>query len=266
VTNPEQAVAMRQSGMRLKDIADRFGVSVSTAVRWTDAGAAERSRRAAREWKRRNAGTCTECGGPTNSSNGKGTAADVCQHCLTWTPEEALAALRRFHDVHRRSPRTVDADRSDRALPTDHSIAKLFGSWNQGLLAAGLPVNMDRDPATTEAMAAAVTSGLTYDQVGARFGCTGQNVEHRLKHAGIRLQDLRPPLRSGFALTAAPDPHGVRAARLRAGLSQVQLGWAAGVSQSTVSLIEHGNYGMCTDRMVARLLAALTPSTERQAA
>ena len=60
-----------------------------------------------------------------------------------WTPERALAALRRDAARRQRTPLRGDWSRATRSRPNSGTVEKLFGSWNGGLRAAGLEPNSE---------------------------------------------------------------------------------------------------------------------------
>jgi Homing endonuclease associated repeat len=163
-TDPRHVEArrMRADGMLLREIAERFGVSTSTALRWTDDDYRERQLAKSRAVKKRYAGQCRECGAETNGSNGPGSAADVCGRCApavytVWTRLEIVRAVQRFAMRYGRPPTSVDfcptrahaaghrwrAERfyRDGDYPHVHSVQARFGSWSEAIRAAGFRPN-----------------------------------------------------------------------------------------------------------------------------
>jgi transcriptional regulator with XRE-family HTH domain len=67
------------------------------------------------------------------------------------------------------------------------------------------------------------------------------------------LEDLDEAERLGATIIGA----GVRRARLWAGLSQRQLGWRVGITQSAVSRLENGRLGGIRFRTLCRIFAVL---------
>lgn len=72
-----RAVELRAEGMIYQDIAAELGVARSTVAQWFVDPDGSKSR----ERKKRYAGTCEGCGGPTDGSNGHAKASERCQAC-----------------------------------------------------------------------------------------------------------------------------------------------------------------------------------------
>lgn len=100
-----EAKTMRERGIKLTEIADRFGVSVSTISRWTSPGGRDRDRESSRAWKRRNAERvreyaahrykmrkveCPECG------ELMGPGSERCQSCVSDDRERRRNAIERL--------------------------------------------------------------------------------------------------------------------------------------------------------------------------
>lgn len=171
---------LRAQGMTCREIGERWGVSGKTIDTWLHDPDGSRHRARVQSY----AGECESCGGTTDGSRGRGKAAKVCEFCLRWTPEALLGVLADFFAEHQRSPTKADLHRP--GDPSDKAFVRVFGSWNAALRAAGLPINMDRDDATSRAMVAEVASGATYGGVAARYGCTASNVWQRVGRLGLR--------------------------------------------------------------------------------
>jgi DNA-binding XRE family transcriptional regulator len=247
----ELAQELRADGLKWREVADVLGCSLSAAQELaTDPNGHARDAR-----KATYSGVCDCCGGPTDGSGGnKRTPPRTCKSCLEWTVDSCLEAFRDFFAEHGRSPRLIDA-MAARGMPSNSSVERWFGTWNGGLRAAGLPLNLDREEATTQAMADAVAAGLTLDQAGEQFGCTGTNIRQRMATIGLRVSDLRPCFHVG-AMKATADPFGVRAAREAAGITQSDLARLAGVGQGEVSRAEHGQRPRLAPRLVEACKAA----------
>ena len=69
-----------------------------------------------------------------------------------WTRERVLAALQRDARRRGRAPTRDEWARPARGRPTATPVVNLFGSWNAGLRAAGLPLNTQRDKWTPTAV------------------------------------------------------------------------------------------------------------------
>lgn len=174
-----EAARLKATGMNGLQIARVMGVSNSYAYELLSDP--EGSRVRARKDGYR--GVCRSCGELTDGSNGAAAAPSMCNTCANppWSREDILAAFRAFHECTGRSPRKEDGDVPGRDLPHERTVAKYLGSWNNALRAAGLPLNRDRDRATSEAMAALRASGLTYVEIAERYGCDASNVWQRVK-------------------------------------------------------------------------------------
>ena len=176
VKTPERvalAIEMRDQGFLLREIADHFDIGISTADQWVrdPNGTALKARR------ERYKGTCQECGGPTNGNDGP--PPPVCAQCHLWTVDGCIQAVIDWTDTTGVTPRCADALRSGGALPVQQTAAKLFGTWNGMLLAAGMPLVCDRRRETSEAMAQLRRDGLSLAEIAHRFGCTSANVWQR---------------------------------------------------------------------------------------
>jgi hypothetical protein len=137
-----QACALRARGLRLSEVGDLLGVSptyASDLVRDPD-GTLARAR------KRRNGGSCNDCGGPTDGSNGRAKAPGRCAACArrhrlehaVWSRERVVMALLAFAEERGRAPSASEAGRAS-GLPSHGVVMRRFGSWRAALEAAGLP-------------------------------------------------------------------------------------------------------------------------------
>jgi transposase len=196
VRTPElvrEAIALREQGLTHREIAARLGIARSTAAEWVN----DPDREAHARRRRKYAGACTICGGPTDGSRGLGTASDVCMPCREWTRDAVLEAFNAFWAEHGRSPRVNDANTGGaghQRLPRDNSVVRLFGSWNKALLAAGLPLNMDREDSTRRDVERLYQDGLSPAEIADRYGWTPGNVYQRLQRAGV-LPEPTPAVR-----------------------------------------------------------------------
>ncbi len=59
----------------------------------------------------------------------------VTESCEGWTPELVILALQSFHRRMERVP--LMRDSTDPAMPSDNTVCRMFGSWRQGVEAAG---------------------------------------------------------------------------------------------------------------------------------
>ena len=77
-----QILAARSEGLTDKHIALRLGISYSLVREILSDPDGSR----ARERKRGYAGTCAQCGGPTDGSNGRDKAPSLCRYCVRGLP------------------------------------------------------------------------------------------------------------------------------------------------------------------------------------
>lgn len=97
-------------------------------------------------------GTCVDCGGATDPSNGRANAATRCRNChnayrTKWTPEAIVDAIRRWNDAHGRPPgarewnttlaRKAGLPFRGHEYPGTDTVQTAFGSWNAAIEAAG---------------------------------------------------------------------------------------------------------------------------------
>jgi hypothetical protein len=183
--NAARAAELKAEGLNGVQIAERMGLSRSYAAELlTDPeGHVVRARKDSYR------GTCELCGNPTDGSDGPN-APKVCFECIRWTREEVLAACDSFFAEHDRSPRRIDAIHSNGAVPTERAAVRLFGGWNEMLLAAGLPLNIDRRPETQADMERMLAAGSTVSEVAEAFGWTTANVHMRLYTRGLTIEDF----------------------------------------------------------------------------
>jgi hypothetical protein len=177
---------LHAQGLNGVQIAKQLGIGRSYAYELiTDPAGAEVKAR-----KDSYRGECEYCGAPTSGSNGRARAPKVCVTCLTWTKDAVLDAFRDWLDEYGSTPRCADAIKSGR-LPTEGTVRSLFGSWNAGLLAAGLGLNMDRRPETQEAIERALRLGEPTILIAERFGVTREAIHQRCKVRGTTITAIR---------------------------------------------------------------------------
>lgn len=101
---------------------------------------------------------CRRCGARTSGSNGRAKAPLYCKHCAPaqraiWTRSAITSAIQLFAARYGEPPTSADwntsqalsTGRSDLAeryqrdgdYPTTGSVQRIFGSWNEGIRAAG---------------------------------------------------------------------------------------------------------------------------------
>ena len=146
------------------------------------------------------AGTCIDCGAPTNGSDGRGpNAAKRCIPCrlrwqhenARWTKEAIVAAMRSWAVEHGSPP---DADdwrvQGGRPVPSLTTVQYVFGTWSDGLEAAGFPRTPQRYPGDDPAVVAETIrlyrdEGLSLSAVAKRMDITPMGVWWRLERNGI---------------------------------------------------------------------------------
>lgn len=153
-----EAAELRGAGLLEREIAEALGVSRSYAnelLRDPDGSRAKQR-------KRRYDSTCVDCGAPTSGCEGR-RAEPRCQQCATWRsaagrrkwPAELLIArMHEWERIYGEAPAMPDwnpvkaremndearAQRWEDAAghwPWFTIVVQRFGSWNEGLLAAG---------------------------------------------------------------------------------------------------------------------------------
>lgn len=196
----EQKVArareLREGGALLREIADTMGVAKQTVHAWlADPDLSKQRVRRARYSR-----PCADCGKPTDGSGGYADPRARCSACAhvhkhetrRWTPERIVEAIQAFHTAHGRPPTAVE--RLAGRIPDFPSVGTVqdeFGSWNEGICAAGLePLPSghklsDYDSTTRDRALALYRSGLSTHQVGARLGVSGSAVGAWARRAGI---------------------------------------------------------------------------------
>jgi hypothetical protein len=162
-----QVVALRARGLTHAQIAGELGVSLSLVrnLLYDPDGSKQRARR------ERYRGTCETCGAKTDGSNGRAAAPTRCVRCENahraseegrerwtfWTRERIIEAIRWWARTYGEPPASPDwnpylarnilrdeerAARGERLIrerrvPWMKTVVERFGSWNDGILAAG---------------------------------------------------------------------------------------------------------------------------------
>jgi hypothetical protein len=139
--------------------------------------------------------TCRDCGHRSNGSGGLRESPE-CARCSAWTREAAIFACDEFFAKHSYSP--VLGSKSGKhgpinkdpgtPVPQEATARRLFGSWNEMLLAAGLPLNIDRRSETaTEIDRLYSDEGWSLAQIAEHYGWTVSNVRQRLMRSGAHV-------------------------------------------------------------------------------
>jgi hypothetical protein len=173
---------LRDQGLLQREIADIAGVSTSTVNAWLADPEYEKQR----ERRRRYAAPCEVCGGPTDGSGGRKNQRTRCMNCRTWTHESLILAVQNWADEHGGvPPRQIDM------AGTHGAAVRLFGSWNELLLAAGYQLHTDRRPETMDAIIEALRAGESVRSIADRYGCTTENIYIRCGTRGLHVSELR---------------------------------------------------------------------------
>jgi Homing endonuclease associated repeat len=94
--------------------------------------------------KTKYAGTCVDCGGPTDGASGRG-IAKRCRECrhnyahatATWTQAAVIAAIQRWHAETGYTPSAREWIRRGSYWPAGSTVLTVFDSWNGAIAAAG---------------------------------------------------------------------------------------------------------------------------------
>lgn len=181
-----RAQELRAQGMIYQEIADEMGLARSTVARYiTDPDRVkDRARRL------RYAGTCIDCGGPTDGSDGWNTPEfGRCMACKTWTEEQIIGAMQLWYDQYGRSPTCTEWRHASSEHPAAGSVLR-FG-WNVMLRRAGLPVNQNKGPAVGRLIASRIRRGEKTADIAADYGVTPAAIHVRMKTMGTTVGELR---------------------------------------------------------------------------
>ncbi len=182
-----RARALRREGLTYRAIGERLGVPLKTAASWV----LDPERSADRERKRRYAGSCHECGKPTDGSMGPGRAPKVCRDCLEWPDDAVVLAMQEWAASHGGVPPTCT---EWRAAGADHPAVSTIegrGKWSDLLLRAGFSLRCDRRPETQAEVERLLREGFTAREVADCFGWSVRNVHARLRHRGKTIRDFQ---------------------------------------------------------------------------
>ena len=143
-----EAVRLRKGGMKIREIAERMGVAVSTVHAWLSDP--DGSRLKARKDSYR--GTCVVCGGQTDGGRGAALAPELCMSCREWGEDAIIAAIQTWAAGHGGiPPTTTEWRRADTDHPCASVVIKRLG-WNNALLRAGFGLKCDRRRETRDWM------------------------------------------------------------------------------------------------------------------
>lgn len=153
-----EAADLRAAGLPAREIAEALGISRSYAAELI----ADPSGTKAKQRKQRYAQPCVDCGEPTSGGEGRReeprcvpcAAARAGLENMIWTPERVIAAIQEWVALYGDPPAIPDWspyharalhdeerarrwERADGRWPWYTVVFNRFGSWNEGLRAAG---------------------------------------------------------------------------------------------------------------------------------
>lgn len=139
-----KAAELRASGKTHREIAAEMGISLSYAhnLAVDPDGAKMKARKDSYR------GTCRECGGKTDGSNGRNSAPEICSGCFVkqqhenryWTQQRIIDAIKAWHRAHGRPPIAPEwVTPRDRVgeIPPVSTVQREFGTWRAAIIAAG---------------------------------------------------------------------------------------------------------------------------------
>jgi hypothetical protein len=211
-----QISRLADAGVPSPEIARRLGISHSYVrdILTDPAGVKTKQRKASY------AGSCVECGAPTDGANGRAAAPLRCTDCAHeqqhrdrhWTRQRVIEAFTEFAERNGRSPSATDfspaliagrfsPEREAEAVrayatgryPSPTIVARELGSWREGLAAAGLTPNPTGGAGH---MSAAKSSA---ERVAAMFDRELARIEQESDALEKRLEDLREEAKAIWA-------------------------------------------------------------------
>lgn len=153
-----QAKERRLRGHTLREIADEFHISLTTASNWVAARSCEKCGLGV--VVRPGAVLCSSCA----AKWGKGGVQQA------WPRDRIIAAAVRFFVANGRAPTTFDWTRSTEDYPDHNVVMREFGSWSAGIRAAGLTPKktggrgQDRGERGGKLVPRTVANGFTVEQ------------------------------------------------------------------------------------------------------
>jgi hypothetical protein len=228
----DEAVALRDRGLRYREIAERMGISISYAQQLVTDPTGEQTRR--RKMQR----NCVDCGKLIRSDAPSRNAQLRCLDCqrrwqqenAKWTKKAIIEAIHRWTELYGKQPRAsqwnsavgLNEHYRDGDWPAWNTVAAMFGSWNKGIEAAGFePYAMGghpRTPSTPQELAetAALVEQVGLETAATELGLTMAGVRRRLqKHEG-RTPDMSAPLTAQQVIDREVEKADYRIERLRA--------------------------------------------------
>lgn len=199
-----EAVALIRQGFTGVQAAEVLGIASATFYQRLTDPTDEKNR--AR--KARSNGICVDCGGATNNGGGvlppKRCRTCSIKHQTKWTRENIIAAIRVWAEEHGSPPTSVQWNtgitprNGDYSYPGTPTIQNMFGSWAEGIRAAGFkparqtPTGHGPGTADLAETLRLFEAGWTRQRLAERYGITPQAVTHRLRRA--RGEPMAAPL------------------------------------------------------------------------
>lgn len=199
---------MRGEGMTFQAITDALGVGKSTVANWIYDPDGSKKRARIDSY----AGSCRDCGKPTDGSNGPHHAPERCLGCATELLKSASAkwmieSIQRWADEHGGvPPRSTDwnvAQRLERGelraaeeyragdWPATSGLPAKFGSWNAAIEAAGFEpreVGTYGRPGEDNDLCREIRTrheaGESALQLARVYGCSPRTISYRIRKVG----------------------------------------------------------------------------------
>ncbi len=147
-------------------------------------------------------GRCKDCGAPTNGNNGRARAPARCLTCSRavshprWSERQLIDVILAWTREHGRPPKVPEWRQARDGHPSASTVVNRFGSWNDGIRAAGLvprsPGAPLRGPAIGERgiedMVMRYTSGARPSELAAVLNVSPSTVRKYLVLGGARLR------------------------------------------------------------------------------
>lgn len=151
-----RVATLREQKYTHEQIASMLGLSQSYVYDLIHDPTGEKTRRRKDSYR----GTCKTCGASTDGSNGPNQAPEYCKkhagraHFMYWTESRIIAAIQEWDFIYNRPPIATDwngqvegspgqyvkgsrRNLSRRRWPSTNAVQRLFGSWANGIEAAG---------------------------------------------------------------------------------------------------------------------------------
>lgn len=182
-----RAQELRDRGLKLREIAAAMGVAYQTVHAWLSDP--DGSKLAARKHSYR--GTCEQCGGRTDGSNGRGRAPRVYKDCLTWSEDEIVTAMQRWAAEHGGIPPTTTEWRQCGPWwPVASTVVQSIG-WNTALRLAGFAVRRDPGPGRQRLIEERLRAGVSVAEIARELGVSATAIYNRFTYRGTTVTEFR---------------------------------------------------------------------------